>query len=92
MERAAAVIPEVTAKKKLVAGNGVRFGTYEEGAAAQVLHVGPYADEAPTIQLLHEFIANEGLQRSGLHHEIYLGDPRKTDPAKLRTIIRQPVG
>lgn len=92
IEMAGAVIPTVTAKRKLVSGNRIRFEIYEEGAAAQVMHLGPYADEAPTIQLLHEFIADEGLQRSGLHHEIYLGDPRKTDPAKLRTIIRQPVG
>lgn len=92
VEVAAAVIPEVTAKKKLVSGDRVRFETFEEGAAAQVMHLGPYADEAPTIELLHEFIAGEGLERSGLHHEIYLGDPRKTDPAKLKTIIRQPVG
>ena len=91
VEMAAAIIPEVTAKKKLVSGSRVRFETYEEGAAAQVMHLGPYADEAPTIQLLHEFIADERLERSGLHHEIYLGDPRRTDPAKLKTIIRQPV-
>ncbi len=92
VEMVATVIPEVTAEKTLAGGGRVRFATYEEGAAAQVMHLGPYADEAPTIQLLHEFIAAEGLERSGLHHEIYLGDPRKTDPAKLKTIIRQPVG
>lgn len=88
---AATIIPEVTATKKLVSGSRVRFETYEEGAAAQVMHLGPYADEAPTIAALHEFIAAEGLELSGLHHEIYLGDPRRSDPAKLKTIIRQPV-
>ena len=55
------------------------------------MHIGPYADEAPTIEGLHAFIADAGLLLSGLHHEIYLGDPRKADPAKLKTIIRQPV-
>lgn len=85
------VMPEVIAKKKLVSGEKVRFEVFEEGSAAQVMHLGPYADEAPTIQLLHEFIAAEGLSLTGKHHEIYLGDPRKTDPAKLRTLIRQPV-
>jgi len=56
-----------------------------------VMHVGPYSAEAPTIGLLHEFIADESLTCRGLHHEIYLGDPRRIDPAKLKTIIRQPV-
>jgi hypothetical protein len=88
---AAAVIAEVTAKKGLASGAKVRLENYEEGRAAQVMHVGPYADEAPTIAMLHEFIEDQGLERTGLHHEIYLGDPRKSDPAKLKTIIRQPV-
>jgi hypothetical protein len=90
-ELAAALIPEITAKKGLAGGDRARFEVYAEGRAAQVMHLGPYADEAPTIALLHRFIADQGLQLSGLHHEIYLGDPRKTDPAKLKTIIRQPV-
>ncbi len=89
---AAEVIPEVTAKKKLISGDRVRFEVYDEGATAQVMHLGPYSAEAPTIELLHRFIAEQGLQLRGLHHEIYLGDPRKADPAKLKTIIRQPVG
>jgi hypothetical protein len=88
---AAEVMPEAIRKKGLVAGEKVRFETFEEGACAQVMHVGPYTAEAPTIELLHEFIAAEGLVLRGLHHEIYLGDPRKADPAKLKTIIRQPV-
>ncbi len=88
---AASIIPELTAKKGLVSGHRVRFDVYEEGRAAQVMHVGPYADEAPTIEMLHQFIEDQGLVRSGLHHEIYLGDPRKSDPAKLKTIIRQAV-
>ncbi len=85
------VIPRVVAAKKPVAGDQVRFEVFEEGPAAQVMHVGPYADEVPTIEMLHQFIDDEGLVKTGLHHEIYLGDPRKSDPAKLRTIIRQPV-
>lgn len=90
-ELAAAVIEKVTAAKGLVSGEKVRLAMYSEGMAAQVMHVGPYADEAPTIEALHRFIADEGYSLSGLHHEIYLGDPRKADPAKLKTIIRQPV-
>lgn len=90
-ELAAEVIPRVTAAKGLVSGAKVRLEMYREGMAAQVMHLGPYSEEAPTIAALHQFIADEGYELSGLHHEIYLGDPRKADPAKLRTIIRQPV-
>ena len=67
--------------------------SFEEGAAAQMLHVGPYATEAPTIARLHAFIREQGLTFDGhrhKHHEIYLGDPRRSAPEKLRTIIRQP--
>ncbi len=56
-----------------------------------MLHIGPYVDEAPTIERLHGFIREQGLERRGKHHEIYLNDPRRADPAKLKTIIRQPV-
>jgi hypothetical protein len=70
----------------------LRLEPYAEGRAAQILHVGPYADEGPTIERLHAFIADQGMQRAGKHHEIYLGDPRRTAPEKLKTIIRQPVG
>jgi hypothetical protein len=90
-EMASDILPTVTRKKSLVSGNKVRYELFAEGECAQVMHVGPYADEAPTIAALHEFIAAEGLEMSGLHHEIYLGDPRKSDPAKLKTIIRQPI-
>ncbi len=90
-EDATRLIAETTEKKDLVAGERVRFEVLEEGASAQVMHVGPYSAEAPTIGLLHEFIADESLTCRGLHHEIYLGDPRRIDPAKLKTIIRQPV-
>ncbi|HSP38885.1 MAG TPA: GyrI-like domain-containing protein [Frankiaceae bacterium] len=62
-----------------------------EGTAAQVLHVGPYDAEGPTIERLHAFIADEGYRPHGRHHEIYLGDPRRAAPAKLRTLLRQPV-
>ena len=68
----------------------IRLEPYTEGLAAQVMHLGPYSAEAPTIAALHAFIAAQGCERSGLHHEIYLGDPRRTAPEKLRTIIRQP--
>lgn len=71
--------------------DAVRLERYDEGRSAQVLHIGPYATEGPTIERLHAFIAAEGLSLRGPHHEIYLGDPRRTKPDRLKTIIRQPV-
>ena len=78
-------------RKPLDAVGRVRLERFKEGLAAQVLHLGPYGAEAPTIQRLHGFIAGEGYERTGKHHEIYLGDPRRTAPKNLKTIIRQPV-
>ena len=69
----------------------LRFERWCEGRCAQVMHVGPYSEERPTIERLHAFIAAQGLRRRGAHHEIYLGDPRRADPAKLKTVLRQPV-
>ncbi len=68
-----------------------RLEVRREGKAAQIMHVGPYNCEAPTITMLHEFFRGRGYTFNGPHHEIYLGDPRRTKPEKLRTIIRQPV-
>jgi hypothetical protein len=84
---------EVAAKKSMPAARELRLITLEEGAAAQVLHVGPYATEAPTIVRLHQFIREQGFAFDGhrnKHHEICLGDPRRSAPERLRTIIRQP--
>ena len=79
------------ARKALPGLDEVRLERWTEGLCAQVLHVGPYAEEGPTIAALHEFIAARGLDLSGKHHEIYLGDPRRSAPEKLRTLLRQPV-
>lgn len=68
----------------------VRLARFAEGTCAQVLHLGPYAEERPTIALLHEFIAARGYERTGRHHEIYLSRPG-VNPAKMKTVIRQPV-
>ena len=65
--------------------------TFNEGLSAQVLRVGPYSEEAPTIQLLHGFIEESGYRPRGDHHEMYLGDPRRTKPENLKTSLRQPV-
>lgn len=70
----------------------LRRETLVEGMCVQVLHVGPFDAEGPVLERLHhEFIPAQGLRMTGKHHEIYLGDPRRADPATLRTILRQPV-
>ncbi|MFI2103797.1 GyrI-like domain-containing protein [Isoptericola sp. NPDC019693] len=88
---AADVLARAVAAKQPPAGDSVRMERYDEGEAAQVLHVGPFATEPATIERLHAFIEAEGLALRGLHHEIYLSDLRRTAPERLRTVIRQPV-
>jgi hypothetical protein len=78
-------------KAKLPGLPEVRFEKFAEGRAAQIMHVGPYAAEGPTIERLHRFVEEQGYELRGKHHEIYLGDPRRSAPEKLRTIIRHPV-
>jgi hypothetical protein len=84
-------IEEVREKKDPPSLPKLRFKPYEEGLSVQVMHIGPYADEAPTIEGLHNFAVEQGYTLRGKHHEIYLGDPNRTAPEKLKTIIRQPV-
>ncbi|MBT3233031.1 MAG: hypothetical protein HN356_09460 [Calditrichaeota bacterium] len=69
----------------------VRFEPYSEGLSAQIMYIGPYADEEPAIKKLHEYIHDEGFNRYGKHHEIYLSDPRRSKPEKLKTVLRQPM-
>ncbi|MFD1944795.1 GyrI-like domain-containing protein [Paradevosia shaoguanensis] len=70
----------------------LRLERYEEGLSVQILHIGSYDDEGPTLAQLHdEFMPQNGLVATGHHHEIYLSDARKTAPEKLKTILRQPV-
>jgi hypothetical protein len=83
---------QVEKNKDLVALPSLRFETYLEGRAAQIMHKGPFAKERPTIDKLHRLIEEQGRERRGKHHEIYLSDPRRTAPERLRTAIRQPFG
>jgi len=69
----------------------ISFRRFAEGRAVQIMYVGPYSDEGPTIMMLHQYAADNGFRLSGKHHEIYMGDPRRSAPEKLKTIIRQPV-
>lgn len=78
-------------KKNLSILPAVRLTSYHEGLAAQTMHVGPYSEEAATIAVVHQYAQESGYALAGKHHEIYLGDPRKSAPEKLKTIIRQPV-
>jgi len=70
---------------------GLRIERFDEGPVAQLLHLGPYSEERPTIEALHAAIAAAGLRPMGRHHELYLGDPRRAAPERLKTLIRQPV-
>ncbi|MCL6613576.1 MAG: GyrI-like domain-containing protein [Firmicutes bacterium] len=69
----------------------LRLEDYEEGLSVQVMHIGPFAEEGPTIERLHRFMAENGFEPHGKHHEIYLSDTRRAAPEKWRTVIRQPV-
>lgn len=72
--------------------DAVRLERLSEGRCVQALHVGPYDDEADLLRHMHEeFIPGHGLVMTGRHHEIYLSDPRRTEPSRRRTILRQPV-
>ena len=82
---------EAVQKKGLPIIEQVRLETYHEGLSVQVMYLGAYSDEGPTILAMHQFIAEQGYVLSGKHHEIYLGDVRRTAPEKLKTVIRQPV-
>ncbi|MDO9086059.1 MAG: GyrI-like domain-containing protein [Anaerolineaceae bacterium] len=82
-------IQEVKKKKNPAAISKLRFEAYAEGKAAQIMHIGPFSEEGPTVEKVHQFIDAIG-ERRGNHHEIYLTDIRKADPAKWKTVIRQP--
>lgn len=69
----------------------LRFGMFEEGISAQIMHIGPYSAEKPNIEKLHKFIYDSGHKLRGKHHEIYLSDPRRSKPEKFKTVIRQPM-
>ena len=75
-----------------IAPASLRLEPFEEGPSVQTMHIGPYSAEAPTIARMHgEFLPANGLVENGHHHEIYISDPGRTAPDKLKTVIRQPV-
>ena len=87
-------IQQATAKKKMDFSK-VEYFTYDEGLCVQCLHVGSYNDEPITVERMHTYMENEGYQLDitdeRMHHEIYISDFRKTEPAKLKTILRHPI-
>jgi hypothetical protein len=85
------VVEQLKKKKKLPALPKVRFESFKEGPTAQIMYVGPFSAEGPTIAKIHAYILNNGHTLSGKHHEIYLNNPAKTAPEKLKTILRQPM-
>jgi len=82
---------EVIKKKGIKLVEKTQFEKISEGKCVQIIHIGPYATEPETIQHIKDFMAENGLVENGLHHEIYLSDPKKTEPGKMKTILRQPV-
>lgn len=88
-EMVAEAMQTVAKKKAPPALPLMRFETRPAHTAAQILHIGPYDQEGPTVEGLHAFISEQGKQLAGKHHEIYLSDPRRSAPEKLKTIVRQ---
>ena len=83
-------IEELQRKKDPVALSQIRYESFPEGKSAQIMHIGPFSEEGPTVEKVHNFIKELGSERRGKHHEIYLSDIRKGDPARWKTVIRQP--
>lgn len=83
------------ARKKKLDLSKVEFFTYDEGLCVQCMHIGPYDDEPKTIEAMHEHAAQNGcvpdIRAERMHHEIYLSDPRKCAPERLKTVVRHPI-
>ncbi len=85
-------VEQVRKAKNPVSLDKLHLESYHEGESVQIMHIGSYDDEAPTLDAMHsEFIPENGYTENGKHHEIYLSDPRRVAPEKLRTVLRQPV-
>jgi hypothetical protein len=84
-------VEQVKKKKNPPVLSKVRFESFKEGPAAQIMYIGPFSAEGPTITKIHTYIQNSGHTLIGKHHEIYLNNPATTAPEKLKTILRQPM-
>ena len=90
-EEISGAVEDVRRKKAPPAIERLRVEAFHEGLCAEIKHVGPYSAEIPTIERLHAAIAAAGYRPRGRHHEIYIGDPNRSAPEKLKTLIRQPI-
>ena len=84
-------LEQVRKKRENPALPKIRLEGFHEGLSMQIMHIGPYSEEKRTIAKMHEFAHESGFNVNGKHHEIYLGDPRRAKPDKLRTIVRHPI-
>jgi hypothetical protein len=84
-------LPQVEKKKNPAALSKLRFEIFHEGLSVQVMHIGPWSAEGPTVERMHNFAKENGYELRGRHHEIYLSDPRRTAQERLKTVVRQPV-
>jgi hypothetical protein len=92
-EMVAQSIEDLRKKKNPPRLDEVKLESFEEGLSAQIFHSGPYGEaERPSVEKLHAFLKENGYALRGNHHEIYFNSPLRTDPSKLKTIIRQPAG
>ena len=82
---------EAALKKELPQLEKMRFESFSEGLVVQLMHIGSFDSEAPKVEKMHNFAFEQGYHLRGKHHEIYLSDPRRTDPAKWKTIVRHPI-
>ena len=87
----ARAVQTVKEKKNPTALSKIRLETYHEGLSVQVMHTGPFSEEGPVIENMHQFAFDQGYELRGTHHEIYLSDFTRTAPEKLKTVIRQPI-
>jgi hypothetical protein len=86
-----AAVEQVLKKKNPPALPKLKYQRFHEGLVAQIMHIGPFSAEGPNVAKIHAYILNSGHKLSGKHHEIYLNDPARTAPEKLKTILRQPM-
>ncbi len=87
----AKAVQTVKEKKNPTALSKIRLETNHEGLSVQVMHTGPFSEEGPVIENMHQFAFDQGYELRGTHHEIYLSDFTRTAPEKLKTVIRQPI-
>jgi hypothetical protein len=85
------VIQDVEARKQPARIDALRVTAWDEGLVAQIMHIGPYADETSTIERLEREIVDAGMRPIGLHHELYVNDPNRVAPSRMKTLLRQDV-